>query len=168
VPKYAIDLPGPSPRSGKGTERTMNVSRNPADARQVRMRDKSELVAGTGVTVRLATDGLRLIQVERQADAERVMAPRGFSGYVAEMKSLVQQRLMLNRDRMASIVTSIFGGIFMLLGIAQLTIGGNLILSWFQFGLGFVALVFGIVTGVRVRRRIQSFEREHGATAGKQ
>jgi cytochrome c oxidase assembly factor CtaG len=84
------------------------------------------------------------------------------------MKSLIQQRLALNRDRMASIVTSSFGGIFMLLGIAQLAIGGNSTISWFQIVLGLVALVIGTVTGVRVRRKIRSFEREHGATAGKQ
>jgi hypothetical protein len=84
------------------------------------------------------------------------------------MKSLLQQRQALNRDRIASLVTSISGVIFILLGVAQLTLGGNLILWWFQVALGLIALVFGIVMRVRNQHQISNFELAHGVDAGKQ
>jgi hypothetical protein len=69
---------------------------------------------------------------------------------------------------MARIVTSSFGGIFVLLGIAQLAIGKSSIIWWVQFDLGLVALVIGTVADVRVGRKIRRSEREHGTAAGKQ
>ena len=79
------------------------------------------------------------------------------------MRSVRDQLLVLKRDRFLSIVVTIFGGIFMLLGVARVMVGGDLITSWFQVVWGFLMLVFGVVMVVRKRRQLKSFELEHGA-----
>jgi ABC-type nickel/cobalt efflux system permease component RcnA len=88
-------------------------------------------------------------------------------GYVAEMKSLIQQRMVFDRERAKGMAVCSSGVIFLLLAALQLATNGSL--PWWIFfagGLGIV--VSGIVILVRNQRELKAFELEHGANAGKQ
>jgi hypothetical protein len=83
------------------------------------------------------------------------------------MKSLTEQRMVLNRERAFAISGGILGGLFILSGLAQVALGGDLVLWWLLFAVGLIGLVSGVALAARTRRQITSIELEHGADAGK-
>jgi hypothetical protein len=83
------------------------------------------------------------------------------------MKSLTEQRIVLNRERAFAISGSILGGMFILSGLAQVALGGDWVLWWLLVAVGLIGLVSGVALAARTRRQIRSFELEHGADAGK-
>lgn len=85
-------------------------------------------------------------------------------------KSLIQQRIALDRARIIALLMT-FGGVLLLLASGASIAWSSTGIAFFQWWVLVGWCVFtavGAVRLVRVRRRRSEFEAEHGRDAGKQ
>lgn len=85
------------------------------------------------------------------------------------MKSLIQQRFAINRQRIVAIVMIVLGAFEILFGLSQAFLLTPTRWEWAFFGLIGIGFVFaGVVNAQQSHRNRIAFEAEHGRDAGKQ
>jgi hypothetical protein len=81
---------------------------------------------------------------------------------------LIQQRMAIDRQRLAAVAALVVGGIGAALSLVMVGLGNGQWTAWFQMVLWVSWIVAGGATLVKYRRRIREFEGEHGVGAGRQ
>lgn len=83
-------------------------------------------------------------------------------------RSLIQQRMSIDRERLAGIFSLILGCLGFLGGAVIFSWGERGLGLWFQLAMWLRWVAVGVTMLVRSRRRMRDFEAEHGVGAGTQ
>lgn len=85
----------------------------------------------------------------------------------ASPPSLIQQRMEIDRARIAAVWMTVAGALFLFSSIAQLASStGSPFLPWYLGVIALPAVVIGVAQIVRARARMARFEAQHGEGAG--
>ncbi|WP_431247607.1 hypothetical protein [Leifsonia xyli] len=86
----------------------------------------------------------------------------------APQRSLTMQRIVLNRSRAFAIAGIVIGIVWVILSVALVFAGGNLVIHLLQLALGIGFLLIGILRLSHTRKELRRFEEQNGAGAGEQ
>jgi hypothetical protein len=82
--------------------------------------------------------------------------------------SLIQQRMEIDRARIAAVWMTVTGVFFLIGSVAQFAASaGSSFAPWYLGVIALPAIVIGVVQIVRARARMARFEEQHGAGAGR-